>query len=71
MVLDQPARSEAGLIARAMSAPTLSSAGARVIRADLLPLFEDERRHFRSEYQPIVTLADRRTIGYEALLRAE
>lgn len=71
VVLDEPARSEAGLIARAMSAPTLSSAGARVIRADLLPLFEDERRHFRSEYQPIVTLADRRTIGYEALLRAE
>jgi len=72
------------LLAVALSAPTLGQVGARVEHADLLPLFADELRAFRSEYQPIVALDDltaapsgggpalgRRVIGYEALLRAD
>jgi len=37
---------------------------------DLLPLFADERGCLYSEYQPIVSLPQRATVGYEALLRA-
>jgi diguanylate cyclase (GGDEF)-like protein len=71
LVLDTAGVSGASVIARAMSAPSLSAAGARVVHADLLPLFDDEERYFHAVYQPIVTLADRRTVAHEALLRAE
>ncbi|HWG93374.1 MAG TPA: EAL domain-containing protein [Mycobacteriales bacterium] len=59
------------VLAAALTAPTLSAAGARVEHADLLPLFDDEAARFRSVYQPIVDLAgERRVVGHEALLRA-
>ncbi|MGJ7439747.1 EAL domain-containing protein [Aquipuribacter sp. MA13-6] len=61
---------EVGLLAAALGAPTLAAAGARVDNASLLPLFADEAAAFHAVYQPIVDLADRRTIGHEALLRA-
>jgi diguanylate cyclase (GGDEF)-like protein len=63
--------SEASMVAQAMSAPSLAAAGARVLHADLLPLFADEKRCFHAVYQPIVSLPDRHTLAYEALLRAE
>ena len=62
--------SDAALLALAMSAPSLSEAGARVQHAALLPLFEDEEARFSSVYQPIVSLPGRGIVGYEALLRA-
>ena len=70
LVTGQPDLSDAELLGLAMTAPTLAAAGARLANADLLPLFADEEGSFFSVYQPIVTLADARTIGYEALLRA-
>jgi diguanylate cyclase (GGDEF)-like protein/PAS domain S-box-containing protein len=62
---------DTGLLAAAMGAPSLSAAGARVDHASLLPLFADEAARFHSVYQPIVDLSDGRTVGHEALLRAE
>ena len=38
------------VLAAALTAPTLSAAGARVEHADLLPLFDDEGARFRSVY---------------------
>ncbi len=70
MVMERADLGDALLLRQAMSAPTLTAASARVEHAELLPLFDDEQRCFHSVYQPIVTLAQRRTIGYEALLRA-
>lgn len=70
MVLEPSCRPDLTLLSQAMTAPSLAAAGARVLHADLLPLFEDEQRSFYSDYQPIVDLAQRRTVGYEALLRA-
>ena len=61
---------DVALLSQALSAPTLAAAGARVTHADLLPLFADEAGCFHSLYQPIVTLPDRRQVGFEALLRA-
>jgi diguanylate cyclase (GGDEF)-like protein/PAS domain S-box-containing protein len=58
------------LLAQAMTAPTLTAAGARVQHADLLPLFDDESAAFHCVYQPIVELCSGRAIGHEALLRA-
>ncbi|WP_380169539.1 EAL domain-containing protein [Jannaschia sp. R86511] len=60
----------ADLLGAALGAPTLAAAGARVDHASLLPLFADEQACFHAVYQPIVDLADRRTIGHESLLRA-
>jgi EAL domain-containing protein (putative c-di-GMP-specific phosphodiesterase class I) len=57
------------VLRRALTAPTLAAAAARLRHADLLPLFADEAAGFYAEYQPIVSLTDRRTIGFEALLR--
>jgi diguanylate cyclase (GGDEF)-like protein/PAS domain S-box-containing protein len=60
-------------LAAALVAPTLAQAQARVAHADLLPLFADEHRRFRSVYQPIVDLSlpgERPVVAYEALLRA-
>lgn len=72
------------LIAAALGAVTLAQLGARAEHADLLPLFADELKAFRSVYQPIVALGghdampetsgsggtgDYQVIGYEALLR--
>jgi diguanylate cyclase (GGDEF)-like protein/PAS domain S-box-containing protein len=65
-----PGTTDAALLGAAMSAPSLSEAGARVTHADLLPLFDAERASFHSVYQPIVDLADGRVLGHEALLRA-
>ncbi len=65
------ARTGDDLLAAALLAPSLAEAGARVGSRALLPLFDDEERCFRSVYQPIVRLADRLTVGHEALLRAE
>ena len=61
---------DAALLARAMAAPSLSAAGARVAHADLLPLFADEHGSFHAVYQPILDLARERVVGHEALLRA-
>jgi EAL domain-containing protein (putative c-di-GMP-specific phosphodiesterase class I) len=59
------------LLAAAMTAPTLEQSAARAAHADLLPLFDDELRTFRSVYQPIVTMRPGgEVVGYEALLRA-
>ena len=58
------------MLAAAMTAPTLAQLAARARHADLLPLFADELRCFRSVYQPIVALDDEGVVGYEALLRA-
>jgi EAL domain-containing protein (putative c-di-GMP-specific phosphodiesterase class I) len=76
LVLDSPDLSDADfsdadVVGRAMTAPSLARAGARTRNADLAALFDDEDRFFHSVYQRIVTLDDRRVIGYEALLRAE
>lgn len=72
------------LIAAALGAASLVQLAARAEHADLLPLFADERKAFRSVYQPIVSLGEpdafampsgsgttgeHRVIGYEALLR--
>lgn len=70
MVVDRPDLGDALLLRQAMSAPTLTAASARVEHADLLPLLTTSSAASISVYQPIVTLAQRRTIGYEALLRA-
>ena len=61
---------DAALLAQAMAAPTLRTAGARLAHADLLPLFEDEHAAFHAVYQPIVDLTTGRTVAHEALLRA-
>lgn len=61
---------DAALLGQAMVAPSLTTAGARVEHADLLPLFDDEHASFSAVYQPIVDLATGGTIGHEALLRA-
>ncbi len=61
---------DAALLGQAMTATSLSAAGARVEHADLLPLFDDEQRSFSCVYQPIVDLRSGRTVGHEALLRA-
>jgi EAL domain-containing protein (putative c-di-GMP-specific phosphodiesterase class I) len=71
LVVDCPDLTSTAVIARAMHAPSLAEAGARVRHADLVPLFENEQRCFYSEYQRIVNLADGRDFGHEALLRAE
>ena len=63
-------RADLGLVARAMTAPTLAQAAARAVHTDLVPLFADEEGRFHAVYQPIVSLADDRTVGHEALLRA-
>ncbi len=70
IVLEPSCRPDLALLSLAMTAPSLAAAGARVLHADLLPLFQDEQRSFYSAYQPIIDLAQRRTVGYEALLRA-
>ena len=70
IVLEPSCRPDLSLLSQAMTAPSLAAAGARVVHADLVPLFADEQRSFYSAYQPIIDLADRRTVGYEALLRA-
>lgn len=59
------------LLLAALRAPSLATAAARAEHTDLLPLFDDEQSSFHSVYQPIVALADGRTVGHEALLRAE
>ena len=69
MVVDGEVADRAVLL-EAMAAPSLTAAGARVEHADLLPLFDDELGSFHAVYQPIVDLADGRTVGHEALLRA-
>jgi EAL domain-containing protein (putative c-di-GMP-specific phosphodiesterase class I) len=71
VVLDGLDLSDASVVARAMSAPTLAAAAARIVHSDLVPLFDDEARCFHSVYQPIIGLHDGLTVGYEALLRAE
>lgn len=58
------------LLAAAMSAPTLDQLDAQARGVDLRQLFAHERSAFRSAYQPIVSLADRQVVGFEALLRA-
>ena len=70
IVLEPSCRPDLTLFSQAMTAPSLAAAGARVLHADLLPLFEDEQGSFYSAYQPIIDLAQRRTVGFEALLRA-
>ena len=70
LVVDGGDLPDAALLGQAMTAPSLSVAGSRVVHADLLPLFDDEDASFHSVYQPIVDLADHRRVGYEALLRA-
>ena len=70
IVLEPSCQPDLTLLSQAMTAPSLTAAGARLLHADLLPLFEDEQRSFYAAYQPIIDLADRRTVGYEALLRA-
>jgi EAL domain-containing protein (putative c-di-GMP-specific phosphodiesterase class I) len=71
LVLDGPDVSGAAVVGRAMTAPSIAQAGARIRNADLAALFEHEDRCFHSVYQRIVTLADSQVIGHEALLRAE
>lgn len=71
LVLDGPDVSGAAVIGRAMTAPSLSKAGARVRHTDLVSLFENEDQCFHCAYQGIVQLADSRVIAHEALLRAE
>jgi len=70
VVLSSPDLPEAAVLSQALTAPTLGVAGARARHADLLPLFADEAGCFHAVYQPIVTLAGRRQVGVEALLRA-
>lgn len=62
--------SDQDLLAAAMTAPTLDQIDAQGRAVDLRQLFAHERSNFRSAYQPIVTLVDRRVVGFEALLRA-
>lgn len=69
-VLVDTGAGERDLLAAALSAPTLDQLDARGRGVDLRQLFANERSAFRSAYQPIVTLADRRVVGFEALLRA-
>jgi diguanylate cyclase (GGDEF)-like protein/PAS domain S-box-containing protein len=62
---------EESLLVQTLLAPSLAQSGARLHHADLVPLFQNEEEAFHSVYQPIVELgADRRTVGFEALLRA-
>ena len=70
LALDDDAGSEAGVLQRAMAAPTLAAAAARRDHADLLPLFDDEAGRFHAVYQPIVDLQGGGVVGHEALLRA-
>lgn len=70
LVLPGPHPREDVVLHRAMTAPTLAAAGARAKYADLMELFADEEACFYAAYQPIVTLATREVIGFEALLRA-
>lgn len=58
------------LLGQAMRAPSLETAVARLIHADVWPLFDQEQSAFYSVYQPIVRVADGTVIGHEALLRA-
>ena len=58
------------LLAAALSAPSLRMASSRILNADLSMLLADERNAFYAVYQPIVELATRRVVAYEALLRA-
>jgi EAL domain-containing protein (putative c-di-GMP-specific phosphodiesterase class I) len=71
LILDGTDVAGAAVVGRAMTAPSLSKAGARIKNTDLVSLFENEQRCFHSVYQRIVNLADRRVIGHEALLRAD
>jgi EAL domain-containing protein (putative c-di-GMP-specific phosphodiesterase class I) len=71
LVLADSDLSSVAVVGQAMTAPSLSEAGARVRNADLVVLFENERRCFHSVFQRIVTLCDSRVIGHEALLRGE
>ncbi len=61
---------DVALLSQALRAPTLATAGARVVHGDLLPLFADEGACFHAVYQPIVSLPGRDQVGVEALLRA-
>ncbi|MCU1691594.1 MAG: domain S-box-containing protein/diguanylate cyclase protein [Frankiales bacterium] len=69
LVLPDDDLPDVAVLSQALTAPTLAAAGARVRHADLLPLFADEAACFHTVYQPILTLQDRRPVGYEALLR--
>ena len=71
LVLEDEDLMSTAVVARAMGAPSLAEAGARVEHADLVTLFTDESRCFYSEYQRIVNLANGGVFGHEALLRAE
>jgi diguanylate cyclase (GGDEF)-like protein/PAS domain S-box-containing protein len=62
---------DTGLLAQAMTSPSLAVAGARAHHADLVPLFADEEASFHAVYQPIVALRGHRRVGVEALLRAQ
>ena len=70
LLVDRVDAVDLALLGLAMAAPTLAQHGARAVHADLVPLFANEDQCFNSVYQPIVSLADRRTVGHEALLRA-
>ena len=69
VVVDSHDLPDTAALTQALTAPTLAAAAARVKHADLVQLFSDEARCFHAEYQPIISLADRRNLGYEALLR--
>ena len=58
------------LLVGALAAPRLENLDARDHARQLRALFADEGSPFRSAYQPIVDLPQRRIVAYEALLRA-
>lgn len=70
VLLDDGDTQPTQLLAAAMAAPTLDQLGARLQAGDLQAMFTDEAASFRSVYQPIIDLTDRRVVAYEALLRA-
>ncbi len=70
VLLDEGTASPEQVLALAMSAPTLDQLGAQLQAADLQAMLATEASSFRSVYQPIVTLPDRRLVAFEALLRA-
>lgn len=58
------------LLTAALAAPSLEQLDARDRGGQLGQLFAEEQSAFRSAYQPIIALPDRRVVAFEALLRA-
>ncbi len=70
VLVDDGTADDRSVLVASMLAPTLAEAGAQLDSGDLWSMFADESASFRSAYQPIVEVADRSVVGFEALLRA-